>query len=138
MYITHTQYRQLAKAIGILFTVMGGTLLALYCVYLAQGSTPLGVEHPSLNNGAPMMLLGTVGAFALPVGLFVFGSRSNPEAWVRMGAVVMGLMAAIRLLGFATIEVRAQVGMTPLFEALIFGIIATVALCVRVETDAHN
>lgn len=130
MFVSHSTYGRLTKGVGVLLTFMGVGLLGMYGLFLVTGSNPLAADLPGLG-AIGQMLFASVGAFALPVGVFLLRSRPETPGRLQIGASALGLMAVVRLLAFSNVETRALVGSAPLVEFFVLGTIAAVSLAVR-------
>ncbi|TPV94050.1 MAG: SRPBCC family protein [Myxococcales bacterium FL481] len=135
MKITVAAYHRLAKAVGALLTLMGAGLGFVFASYLVTGQNPF-TGSPLVLDGTGLLILASIGAFALPLGLSLFSSDSSTSARLRIAAFALGLMAVIRLAGFANADIRAAAGFAPLAEFFILGSIGLVAYTFRPENES--
>ena len=131
MKISVTNYHRLAKAIGVLLTLMGAGLTTLFVVFVATGGSPV----PGLD-GLGLLVLASIGAFALPLGIALFRTDAATSARLQIAACALGLMAVLRLGAFLSPDLRAAVGATPLVEFLVLGAIAAVAFFMRPDNES--
>jgi hypothetical protein len=128
--VSPAHYSRLAKAVGALLALMGLSLLGMYGAYLATGFNALAADLPGVDV-IGLMFAASIGAFALPMGGFLLGGGPHTQARLPIAGVALGVMALVRLVGFANLEVRGLVGAAPLAEFVVLGAIAVVALVVR-------
>lgn len=134
MPLSNRNFRLLTHSIGALLALMGSGLLAVFLVYLATGVSPL--AGTPIGDGLGLLVLATIGAFALPVGLSLWSRSSPASANLRIAAFALGLMAVLRLAAMLSPDIRAAAGLTPLIEFFVLGGIAALALWVRPEDEA--
>jgi hypothetical protein len=135
MPLTQRRFRQLTNAIGGLLTVMGASLLAGFVLLFLTGANVM-AALPGNPGGVGLLLTATVGAFALPLGLALFGQPTPATSRLRIAGFALGLMAVLRLLAVLTPSIRAEVGVIPLVEFFVLGGVSLVALCARPTSDA--
>lgn len=135
MTITATAYLRLAKLVGALLMSMGLGLTLLFVVFLATGANPLAEAAPGFD-GVGMLILASLGAFALPLGMSLFAGDQSTSARLQIAACALGLMAVLRLAAFANADLRAAVGVTPLIEFFVLGAIGLVAFFVRPDDES--
>lgn len=127
-------FHRVARLVGVVLAVMGIGPLALFVVYAATGASPLGEALPLSPPG--MLLLGSVGALALPIGASLFVRDALSSTRLRLAAGMLGLMAVLRLAAFVSPELRAVLGAAPLVEFFVLGAVAAVAWVARPETES--
>jgi len=134
MTVSLHRFHLLARLFGGLLLLMGGSLLAVFATFLVTGVSPL---EPDLTLSGPgMLVLATIGAFALPLGLSLFGGDTRTSARLRIAGGALGLMALLRLIAFLDPGLRAALGVTPLVEFFVLGALATFAMLVRPQHEA--
>ncbi len=134
MPLSIARFFMVSRLIGGLLTLMGLALLAVFGVFLATGLNPLA---PGLDlDAAGMLIFATVGAFQLPLGLSLLGRDARTSFRLRIAAGALGGMALLRLLAFLHPTTGALLGLTPLVEAVFFGLVGLAALVVRPESEA--
>ncbi len=126
MQLSTSAYRRLAKGVGGLLTFMGLFLLVTYSLFASTGLNLFAEGLPQLQS-IGLVFVGSMGAFALPVGGFLLRGGPDTTGRLRLAAVALGLMAIVRLLAFANLEIRAQVGFAALVEFFVLGAIALVS-----------
>lgn len=135
MKITVANYHRLAKLVGTLLTLMGLGLTAVFATFVLTGANPLAA--PPLSLTAPgLIIFATIGAFALPLGLSLFATDATASAKLRIAAGALALMSLVRISAFASADVRAVVGITPLVEFFVLGGIAALAYFVRPDNES--
>lgn len=130
MNVTVANYHRLAKLIGLLLTLMGVGLIAVFAMFITTGTNPL-AGCPAGLEGPGLLILATIGAFTLPLGASLFGVDAATSARMRIAGYALELMALLRLVAFANPQLRAEVGYTPLLEFFVLGSIGLIALLVR-------
>jgi len=135
MKITVANYYRLATSIGILLTLMGLGLTGVFANFVLTGANPLAAP-PAALNGPGLLIFASIGAFALPLGLSLLSGDSTTSTKLRIAAGALGLMALLRLSAFASADMRAVVGITPLVEFFVLGSIATVAYLLRPNNES--
>lgn len=135
MQIASRHYFHLAKGVGLLVTLMGLGTLAVFVSYVATGQNALAADLPELG-GVGLLLMASLGAFALPLGASLFGRDPATAKRVRIAAGALALLAVLRLLAYLHPELRATLGVAPLVEFFVLGAIALVALSVRPDDEA--
>ena len=129
MPLTSARFYLLARLLGVLLALSGTALLVVFLVHLVAGASLLG---PSLPLGGPgMLLLATVAAFQVPLGLSLLSRDPRTSSRLRIAAGALGLMALMRLLAFASADMRAVLGLAPLVEFFVLGGLSAVALLIR-------
>lgn len=128
------RFHLFARLVGGLLTFSALGLFAVFGVFLVSGTNVLAPDL-ALDAGG-MVILATVGAFQLPLGLSLLGRDSRTTFRLRVASVAIGLMAFLRLLAFVNPEVRAVLGVTPLIEAGFFGVLAAIALVIRPQSES--
>ncbi len=135
MKITAANYRRLAKFVGILLTLMGLGLAAVFANFVVTGANPL-ARPPASLNGPGLLIFASIGAFALPLGLSLLTADTATSTKLQIAAGALGLMALLRLSAFASPDMRAMVGMTPLVEFFVLGSIGTLAYFLRPDDES--
>ena len=135
MQIATRHYFHLAKGVGLLVSLIGLGTLAVFVTYVATGQNALAADLPQLS-GVGLLLMASLGAFALPLGASLFGRDATTARRVRIAAGALALLAVLRLLAYLQPELRAALGVTPLVEFFVLGAIALVAFGVRPEDEA--
>lgn len=130
MKVAIETYNRLAKVVGGVLTFMGVSLIGAFGVFLGTGQNPLADAAPGFN-GPALLVLASIGAFALPLGVSLFSPDSKTSARLRIASGALGLMALLRLAAFASADMRELIGFTPLIESLVLGGIAAAAFFVR-------
>ena len=130
MHVSESTYNRISKGVGVLVTFMGLSQLAMYVVFVATGSNPLVASLPGID-AVGQMAFASIGAFALPVGVFLLRKGPDTQGRLRIAAFALGLMAVVRIIGFTNVETRALVGTAPLVEFFVLGAIAVAALVIR-------
>jgi len=134
MFVDIVTYHRLAKAIGGLLTLIGLSLAAVFATFVLTGSSPL-AGSPLDLDGPGLLVLASIGAFTLPLGLSLFSDDDATSARLRIAGYALGLMALLRLVAFSSPEIRATVGLTPLIEFFVLGGIGATAWWVRPNTE---
>jgi hypothetical protein len=134
MKITVANYHRLAKSVGLLLSLTGFGLLAVFANYTLTGANPLAAA-PLRLNGAGLLIFASIGAFALPLGMSLFSADSSTSTKLQLAAGALGFMALIRGAAFANPEVRALVGNAPLVEFFVLGSIALLAYFLRPDNE---
>ena len=135
MNVSLTTYHRLAKAYGALLVLMGLGLIATFVVFWATGTNALAEAAPG-SDGLGLLILASIGAFALPLGSSLFSADHATSARLQVAACALGMMAALRLLAFFVADLRAVIGYTPLIEFFVLGSLAAIAFFVRPETES--
>ncbi len=135
MKITVANYHRLAKFVGVVLTLMGLGLTAVFVNFVLTGANPL-AGPPVALNGQGLLIFASIGAFALPLGLSLFTTDSTTSTKLQIAAGALGLMALLRLSAFANADMRAVVGMTPLVEFFVLGSIGMLAYLLRPENES--
>ncbi len=135
MQVTVSNYRRFAKLMGASLTLMGASLFGMFALYVSTGTNPIAATAPGFD-GVGMLVLASIGAFALPLGLSLFVSDTSTSARLRIAGFALGCMAVLRLVGFLSPEIRAVVGFTPLVEFFVLGSLGMVAYWLRPENES--
>lgn len=135
MHITSANYHRLAKFVGLLLTLMGVCLITIFVAFMWTGVSPLVDATPSID-GIGLLVLASLGAFALPLGVSLFNTDSATSARLKIAAYALGLMAVLRLVAFVSADLRAVVGVTPLIEFFVLGATAFAAFFVRPSDES--
>lgn len=135
MQVDTVTYHRLAKSVGTLLTLMGIGLAAVFATFIATGTNLL-AQGPVDLGGPGLLVLATIGAFTLPLGLSLFSGDAATSARLRIAGVALGLMALIRLAAFLHGDMRAALGITPLVEFFVLGAVGLVAYGVRPKTES--
>ncbi|MGH1348591.1 MAG: SRPBCC family protein [Nannocystales bacterium] len=135
MQVNITTYHRLAKSVGALLTLMGGSLAIVFATFMFTGTNLL-AGGPVNIDGPGLLVLATIGAFTLPLGLSLFSTDDATSARLRIAGYALGLMAVLRLAAFSNPQMRAVLGVTPLIEFFILGGVGLVAYLVRPNTEA--
>ena len=134
MQVDIATYHRLAKSVGVLLTVMGLSLAAVFATFVLTGRSPLAGSAVDLD-GPGLLVLASIGAFTLPLGLSLFSTDSATSARLRIAGYALGLMALLRLAAFSSPQMRAVVGVAPLIEFFVLGGIGLVAWWIRPNTE---
>ena len=135
MKITLANYHRLARAVGALLTLMGLGLLAVFLVFVSTGQNPLAAPPLALSD-AGMLIFGSVGAFALPLGMSLLWTDASTPSKLQLAACALWLMALIRLAAYASADMRALLGAAPLVEFFVLGGVASLAYFLRPDNEA--
>ncbi len=135
MKITVTNYHRLAKLVGTVLTLLGLGVTAVFANFILTGANPLAATPVALD-GPGLLVIASIGAFALPLGVSLFSSDSTTSTKLRIAAGALGLMALLRLSAYASADLRAVVGMTALVEFFVLGGIATLAYFLRPDNES--
>ncbi len=135
MRISVPAYHRLAKLVGLVLTLMGVSLSAVFALFLWTGHNPVASTTLVLDR-AGLLLMATIGAFALPLGLSLFSADSAASARLRIAAYALGFMALLRLGAFANADMRLALGIAPLVEFFVLGGIGLLAHWVRPENES--
>lgn len=135
MQVTAPTYFRFAKSVGALVTLMGVFTLGLFVTFVLTGTNALAAQLPSVD-GLGLLLFGSFGAFALPLGASLFSADAATSTRLRIAGGALGLLAILRLLAYAHPELRATLGVAPLVEFFVLGSIALVASSVRPKDEA--
>ncbi|MCO4747087.1 MAG: SRPBCC family protein [Proteobacteria bacterium] len=134
MTLSIDRFHLFARLVGALLTLMGTGLLAVFGAYYIAG---LNLLAPAiLLDPAGVLILATVGAFQVPLGLSLLGRDARTSFRLRVAAGAFAGMGALRLMAFAQPEMQATLGVTPLIEGLLFSGIAGLALVLRPEGES--
>jgi len=129
MHVSESTYSRVTKAVGLLLTFMGLSLLGAFALFAITGANPVTAGLPISAVG--QLSFASIGAFALPVGAFLLLGGPDIQGRLQIASVGLGLMAVVRLVAFTNIEIRSVVGAAPLVEFFVLGTIAAVALFLR-------
>ena len=135
MNTTPATYHRLAKGFGLLLTLMGTTLVLVFVTHLLTGANPF-AGAPVPLDGPGLLILSSIGAFALPLGVSLFAVDGATSARMRIAAGALGMMALIRITGFANANIREAVGIAPLIEFFVLGGLASIAFFVRPNDES--
>lgn len=135
MQVSLVTYHRLAKFVGTILSLMGIALASVFAMFLFTGNSPI-AGGPVNFDGPSLLVLASIGAFTLPLGLSLFSRDEATSARLRIAGYALGLMALLRLVAFSSPQMRAAVGVAPLVEFFILGGIAMVAFWVRPDTEA--
>ncbi len=135
MQVSLLTYHRLANFVGSILSLMGLALASVFAAFVVTGSSPLSGGAIDFD-GPSLLVLASIGAFTLPLGLSLFSRDEATSARLRLAGYALGLMALLRLAAFSSAEMRATVGVAPLIEFFILGGIAAVAFWVRPDTEA--
>jgi len=104
--------------------------MGMYGTYLATGFNALAADLPQVDV-IGLMFAASIGSFALPIGGLLLWGGPATQARLPIAGMALGLMALVRLAGFANPEVRALVGAAPLVEFFVLGAIGVAAMVLR-------
>ncbi|MEM7154582.1 MAG: SRPBCC family protein [Myxococcota bacterium] len=135
MKVTIATYHRLARLIGGLLTLMGLGLTAVFVMFTWTGENPL-VGSALTLDGPGLLIMASIGAFALPLGLSLLFTDAATSARLRIAACALGLMALLRLVAFANPEIRAAVGLAPIVEFFVLGGLGFVAFGLRPDNES--
>lgn len=135
MKVNVKTYRRIAKFVGALLTLMGVGLGAVFVQFMWMGTNPF-TQGPLILDGPGLLILASIGAFALPIGISLFSSDPSTSARLRIAGGALGFMALLRLAAYASPSMRAVVGVAPLIEFFVLGSIGLVAYSVRPENES--
>ncbi len=130
LIISGRNYSRLARTVGAVLTFMGLSLMGMYGTYLATGFNALAADLPQVDV-IGLMFAASIGSFALPIGGLLLWGGPATQARLPIAGMALGLMALVRLAGFANPEVRALVGAAPLVEFFVLGAIGVAAMVLR-------
>lgn len=134
MKIKPSTYQRIARVYGALFTLMGVGLGALFIQFLVTGA-PI-ASGPVTVDGIGVLLMATIGAFTLPLGLSLLSKDKATSSRMEVGGTALGLMALIRLAAYLDAELGALVGVTALVEFFVLGTLGFVAYFVRPSDES--
>ena len=119
MYLPIPYYRLIARLLGGLLCVGGAALCGLLAWSVLTGVDVL--SDTPLSHPLSPLLLASVGALALPLGIALLGADGSSSTTVRLAGRGLGLMALVRGIAWLDPEIRALVGMAPLTEFFVLG-----------------
>jgi len=135
MQVNITTYHRLAESVGALLTLVGASLAVVFVTFMVTGTNLL-AEGPVNIDGPGLLVLATIGAFTLPLGLSLFSTDDATSARLRIAGYALGLMAVLRLAAFSSPQMRAVLGVAPLVEFFVLGGVGLLAYLVRPDTES--
>jgi hypothetical protein len=124
----------LARAIGGLLVLMAAGLFGVFAAHLFAGANPLAPAVELDLVGA--LVLASLGAFQLPLGLSLLRRSAHTTARLRVAAGALEGMALLRLVVFVASGAAGPLGWAPLVEFVVLGAIAVVAFVARPEHES--
>jgi len=129
MTLSPDRFHLLARLLGGALVFMGVSLLGVFAAFVVADVSLL--PPPLAMDGPALVILGSIGAFTLPLGLSLFGRDTRTTHRLRVAGGALLLMGLIRLVAFLDPGLRAVLGLAPLVEFFVLGSLGMVGLLAR-------